>query len=378
MSSLLGRLLPLFSGPRRVEDLFTEAVAWLFERRPELCFDWLKEEGLLASDHSVGGEEGYLEVTSQKWLGSLDQQDKASRVDLLIKAYRPTAKNNTVEDEAVADVVMVESKVGSKESPQQLKRYARHLEAMESYRNKALLYITRSYDPKDPYEVLSDIDDVRFKQPRWRDFYRFLNEIEKDAPVEEVMSFMEEQGMGRDYRFSADDLIALSGLPRVLDILEETIDVEVRDELARFSGNGVKRTPANILQQIRGDEGYFIYASLDKEANLECYLGYALRYPDGYPRLQVGLYADPAASGSATMRAAIERIARLEGWEWDPENTEAHEVCEVWREVNLVGLLEDGDHVVAAKNFFIGSIRQLNEELTAFKEEHPSLPWSGG
>ncbi len=46
--------------------------------------------------------------------------------------------------------------------------------------------------------------------------------------------------------------------------------------------------------------------------------------------------------------------------------------------MNLVVLLGEKDPVVAAKNFFLGSIRQLKEELTAFKEDHPELLWAVG
>lgn len=176
-------------------------------------------------------------------------------------------------------------------------------------------------------------------------------------------------------RFSADDLIALSGLPRALDLLEETMDAEVRHELVRFSGNKLKRTSASLMQQIRGDKGYFIYGSLDREDNFGCYVGYALRNPDGYPRLQVGLYADVEAEGDDVMRAAIEKISRLDGWQLNLENPEEGEA---WREKNLVGLLGEEDHVVAVKGFFFESIRQLKDELTVFKKEHPDLPWDGG
>jgi hypothetical protein len=179
----------------------------------------------------------------------------------------------------------------------------------------------------------------------------------------------------KGHQFSADDLIALSGLSRAFEILEKTIDAEVRDELAHFAGNQIKRTPANLMQQIRVDEGYFIYASLDKEGNFGCYVGYALRTPDGYPRLQVGLYADAGAAESKVMRAAIERVSHLEGWKLNPENTEEHEV---WREMNVASLLGEKDHVGAAKGFFIESIRQLKTELTTFKKQHPEHPWEGG
>jgi len=182
------------------------------------------------------------------------------------------------------------------------------------------------------------------------------------------------EGVAEEHRISATDLVALSGLPRALDILEETIDGEVREELARFSGNKLQRASTNLMQEIRADEGYWIYADLDNEYGFGCYVGYAMRYPDGYPRLRVGLYAGAGAAGSEAARAAIERISRLEGWQSDPENTEEHEV---WRERNVASLLGKEDHVVAAKTFFIDSLRQVKEGLTTFKKEHPGLPWYG-
>ncbi len=334
---------------------------------------WLDEEGILPPGPGAGHNEGYPRIASQKWLGSLGQQAQAGRVDLQIKVHRATA-DEPEEGGLAADIVLVESKIGSREGKQQLRRYAEHLHNIRGYDSKTLLYITRGHDPKERGEILSGIDDVRFEQRRWRDFYRFLQGVAKDALVDEVMTFMEEQGMGKDYRFSADDLIALSGLPRALDILEETIDAEVREELARFAGNGIERAPANLMQQIRGDEGYFIYASLDDEGNFGCYVGYAMRNPDGYPRLHAGLYAYTAAAGSKLTRAAIERVSRLEGWHTTLGDPEAHEIL---RETHLASLLGEKDHVVAARRFFVESIRQLEDELTAFKREHPALPWGG-
>lgn len=105
----------------------------------------------------------------------------------------PTAR------EVAADVVIVESKIGSKEGQEQLRRYAEHLEEMADFGGKTLAYITRAYDPADPDKVLSGLgEDVRFVQLRWHDFYRSLQKAaEQDALVEEVMAFMEEQGMAR-------------------------------------------------------------------------------------------------------------------------------------------------------------------------------------
>ena len=45
MASLLGRLLRLFPESVPLEDLFTEAVARLFEMRPRLCLTWSEMQG---------------------------------------------------------------------------------------------------------------------------------------------------------------------------------------------------------------------------------------------------------------------------------------------------------------------------------------------
>lgn len=150
-------------------------------------------------------------------------------------------------------------------------------------------------------------------------------------------------------------------MPRALDILEETIDAAVRGELARFSGHKLQRASANFMQQIWADEGYCVCASLDSDDRFGCYLGYAMRYPDGYPRLQVSLYADAGNAGSEAARAAIERITRLEAWQLVSDNTEQHEVR---RERNVASLLGKQDHVVAAKTFYIDSISAVKSDKT--------------
>ena len=50
---------------------------------------------------------------------------------------------------------------------------------------------------------------------------------------------------------------------------------------------------------------------------------------------------------------------------------------EVRRDTSLATFFQQDDHVAAVKRFFIESIRQLRDELTEFKKEHPELPWDG-
>ena len=100
-----------------------------------------------------------------------------------------------------------------------------------------------------------------------------------------------------------------------------------------------------------------------------------MRNPDGYPRLQVGLYADAVAARSAMTRADIERVSRLRGWQSVPDNTKEHEVR---RELSVAGLLGEKGPLAAAKAFYIDSIRLLKAELTTFKKKRPALPWHAG
>lgn len=183
MTSLLGRLLPLFTGPRRVEDLFTEAVARLFERRPELCLSWLDDLALISP--ASGEDQSYIRVTTQKSFVALDERGRGSRPDLIVKVHHAL---EDAELETPVEVVMIESKIGSWEGPEQLRRYAEHLDRMTGKR-KTLIYITRAYDPKKEEEILAgaQAQGVEFCQLRWHDFYRFLQKMEADAVVEEVM-----------------------------------------------------------------------------------------------------------------------------------------------------------------------------------------------
>ena len=261
MTSLLSKLARLFPESVPLEDLFTEAVARLFERRPDLCIAWLKGTGLLPPAAAGMADEGYVRVSS--------------RPDLLIEVHRPSPED-PAEREAVADVVLMESKIGSGEGHEQLRRYAEHLDGMAGFRGKTLLYVTRAYDPKDPGEILAGLaGDVGFKQLRWHDFYHFLQRMaDKDALAKEVMDFMEEQGMARTYRLSTADLMALSGLPRAFEIFDETLGGEVRAELESFAGRKIRRE-AHSLWEVRVHLRYQARALLH-EHDLLCDAGYQL------------------------------------------------------------------------------------------------------
>lgn len=363
MTSLLGRLLPLFVGARRVEDLFTEAVARLFERRPDLCLSWLDELGLITS--ASEGDRRYIRVTTQKSFVALDEHASGSRPDLIVEVHH-AAKD--AELESSIEVVMIESKVGSWEGQAQLKRYAEHLSYMSGTR-KTLVYITRAYDPKEEQQVTAETRDVGFCQLRWHDFYQFFQTVEQDALVEEVLAFMEEQGMARRHQFSTSDLMALSSVPRAFEIFDETLGDEVKSELESFAEN---RSGANrALWQIRTFGRYITMADL-REWDMSCLVGYQMFTSDDYPTALVQLETSPTSAGRETAIVVMKKVALREDWEAVDLNATGS-WSNVVRTRSVAHFLSEEDHVAAVKRFFVESIRQLREELSTFKQDHPEF-----
>jgi hypothetical protein len=46
--------------------------------------------------------------------------------------------------------------------------------------------------------------------------------------------------------------------------------------------------------------------------------------------------------------------------------------------MSIASVPQEEDHVATVKRFFVESIRQLRDELTVFKKDHPELLWKGG
>jgi hypothetical protein len=88
VTSLLGRLVRLFPGSVPSRTSSTEALARLFERRPELCFAWLEEAGLLSAAPAGRPGDRYVSVASQRLFAPLDHHDTASRPDLVVEVRR--------------------------------------------------------------------------------------------------------------------------------------------------------------------------------------------------------------------------------------------------------------------------------------------------
>ena len=130
------------------------------------------------------------------------------------------------------------------------------------------------------------------------------------------------------------------------------------------------------MNNIRQHRRYVTTAQLH-EWDLFCYVGYGMEDAEDYPSAYVCLEAQPGATAREASIDFMRRMALRDSWEvYDLDDASAWAGVFSW--TSLTGVLSEEDHIAAVKRFFIEPIRQLREELTAFKKEQPNLPWSKG
>lgn len=354
-------MLKLHSGSVPLEDFFTEVVAHLFEAEPETCLAWIEHAGLLGEKERHG-----VTVTTQQSLDALEHHATGSRPDMLIQAL----------DEEGSDAVLVESKIGSGEGPEQLRRYAELLISRVDAREKTLLYITRDYDPKEPEEVLAGVSDdcVRFVQLRWHGFYRFLQGRPKTTLVEETLAFMEEErGMSNSNQFTPIDVLSLSNLINVLNMMDETMQGEVSERLRAVTGNAIK-SRLKTLSNIQSYNRYLLFSHSREDERFWCGLGYHLPTAAtvvSYPSVDLFIEVNRPSQNQRAIVDVMREIERDRGWY--SHNLSVYDAgwSRVGRGRSLQDFLSGEDHVAEIKKFFLESL----EELREIKEQYPHLPW---
>jgi hypothetical protein len=273
--SLLSRLLRFHGGTVRLEDFFTEVFAYLLAAYPELCLTWLYQSEVLSNS----GEYSRISVTTQRSFDALASHLHSSRPDVVIELFESipveAAHDQWSEELPVTptDVVFIESKVGSREGQDQLKRYAEQLSAIPDVRRRKLVYITRSFDPKHEDEGVGGLrgsdTPVEYLQLRWHGFYRALEDYRsKSLPnsdlIQEVLLFMKQNGMSQTNRLSAADVVALSGMTKMLAFMRETLSGEVEARIREVSGSKLQGG-GSALRQLATFDRYFYYAYMGSE-----------------------------------------------------------------------------------------------------------------
>jgi len=205
--NLFSKLLSLHISPVPEEDFFIEIVAWLFKFNKKLLFDWINKELCLSAPYSN------CHIETQFEFEKLEGHLTSSRPDFLIKLYD---KNET-------DILMIESKVGAEEGVNQLLRYAEQLSAhFKDARNKYLIYISRSFDPKDKAYIFRNIKNlnIEFKQTKWSEFYTFLRNQPPEPYINEILAFMKEKHMARITKITPVVLVAFNTYPDVYNFFQ--------------------------------------------------------------------------------------------------------------------------------------------------------------
>ena len=255
--SLLSRLLRFHGGTVRLEDYFTEIFAHLLSTYPDLCLAWLNQSGVLPEKEKYSR----INVTTQRSFDALEAHQHSSRPDVVIElseGFSPEAAHDGRAVEAPVtptDVVFVESKIGSREGDEQLKRYAEQLSDIPGVRRRKLVYVTRGYDPKDADAIVGGLRGsdapVGFLPLRWHGFYKTLDDYRAQSLpgsdlIQEVLLFMKQNGMSQTNRLSAADVVAHSGMSKMLAFMRETLSGEVEARLREVSGarlqGGVRRS----------------------------------------------------------------------------------------------------------------------------------------
>ena len=345
---LFSRLLKL-----NLEDFFTEIVAHLFSVSRETLFSWIEHLNLLDTSRYTE-----VHVSTQSEFEPLEHHSVGTRFDILIE----------LSDGSCSDWIAIESKISSREMPDQLRRYAEILAAKQDIRERILLYITRDYEPKDESSILQGIESaVRFKQLRWYEFHSFLQSRPRDVFTDEIVKFMEENRMAQSNQFTAIDVLTLSNLPNALSLMDETMGGDVKSKFGDVLLGSVPRSrPYSHLQWSRR---YLLTAWLD---GWWCGLGYCM-WSDNvtdYPTVGIHIEVPPNSKSRQEIIKAMQKISQRPGWssyDLDDPTAWAGVICER----SLRDFLSEEDHVAEIKAYFL----ELLEDLAKIKKKYPHLPW---
>jgi hypothetical protein len=354
---LFTRLLQLHTGVTPFEDFFTEIVGHLLNTSPDLLYAWLEYLSLVDTSQYTDAR-----VSTQQTFSPVQSQSSASRFDILVE----------LSDGCHTDVIIFESKMGSSETPGQLKRYARVLSNLPDVRERILVYITRNFDPKKEKAILKNLPGsaARFRQVRWYTFYQFLRSQSRNALIDEILTFMKETGMAQRNQFTPVDMLALANFSDALNLMDATMWGKASTRFEEVLGKRPRRTGA--FDQLRRHQRYLLNAYLPD--GLWCGLGYWMRNLGigGYPTLGIDLEIDPKSKSRQDVVAAMKEIREERGG-WEGYNLDT---LQAWSGISRIRSLQDflsqQDQVAQIEEHFVA----LLDELAEIKQQYPHLPWT--
>lgn len=364
--SLFTQLRRLYAkGKFRLEDFHTEIVAQVLRNSRQLVSEWLCAfdwQGRL--DLALMHEPDSITVATQEQFAALDDHATDSRPDIAIRLCKDDWKL----------LVLVESKIGSKEGFDQLTRYAEHLGRKPHTHSTALIYITRDFETEKTLPKLPK--DVAFAQTRWFEFCRSLQRCgSNDALERELIRFMEENNMSQRNQFTTIDVLALTNFTSARTLMDATmwgtVSIAFAQKLAKVS------TPKRAMNQLYEHQRYVIYSAFGAKCDLEILLGYWFDddRPGNFPWVGVMIYVNPKSRVRERIVRAMRSFLATKTGTWSDEDlTDEREWGSIWRGSDLRDFLAKPDHIEAIKAFFI----ELLGEVADFRARNKGLPWSPG
>src|SRR6478672_8317878 len=346
--SLFGRLINLNTGNIRLEDSFTEIVAYLFSINKEILYAWLEYSNLLDTSTCL---DAY--ISTQRSFDAFDLHSASSCLDIVIELVHEPALHSTnpatkkrrpdivieLVHETHRDIIFIESKIDSQEGNCQLSSYANILHhKFSDFRSKTLVYITRDFEPKNESNIFKEISNntVQFKQLRWHQFHRFLESHLDKFFVQEIVEFMQENNMAHNNQFSSIDVLALTNFTKSLKIIEQTMSGKKR---AWWCGLGFHDLITSNITD--------------------------------YPTVRLMLEVPPNSDCRAEIIPAMNDISSQLGWQGYGLN-EQRAWSGIILEKSLRDFLSQEDHVTAIEEFFLEALNKLAE----IKKKYSQLPWT--
>jgi hypothetical protein len=217
---------------------------------------------------------------------------------------------------------------------------------------------------------------VEFSQARWHEFYKTLEyyrsvSLPQSDLIQEVLLFMPQHGMSETNRLSAADVVALSGMTRMLAFMHETLSGEVETRLRDVSGTKLARRN-ETLKKLVEEDFYILQAIMGSE--FWCGAGFYLGQdkPSDYPWLSVLLEVGPHQPSGEDIIGAMRSFAadRPHCVPYELEEPSAWSGLD-WS-IDLRELLTAEDHIADARNFFLRSL----DDISRMREQYPDLPWT--
>lgn len=346
------------------ENFFTEVFVAVLRRNEKLLREFLLRFLNISEQYKN------IRIESQVNLPALPGHARGSRPDVMIKLFP--------EDSETYDMVLIESKIGSSEQENQLPNYADHLGVtFGNARNCFLLYITRSFDPKETQNIKTNLSQkVEFFQIRWSQFHTLLEIFRTDGLVDEMAIFMEDNGMAEVAKLIPGDIQAMESMPRLMQFMLSSLDDDVKSKYKSIVGVqplAIKE----MLENLRSSKYFMLEGYIGNDMSVS--LGYSFdgRWPE-YPTLALDMNVNEESAHwkkcTDAMKQFISNSSAPE-IKWKTYNLDKpHSWAGVYTEIPLSSIPKDANEMSFVKDKF----SFLLDQVALFKKTYRNLPWVAG